>query len=91
MSRNDYNKPHSLYFMKRLTGQLVQNSLIHTFSNLTSALTATDAAASDLLFHPANFLNVDENEDTSTKPTETDVLLEIESEESAEQVCSFNA
>ncbi len=54
------------------------------FSNQTST-SATETPASDLLFHPANFLEVDENEDT---PEQTDVEAEImrESEESAEQV-----
>jgi hypothetical protein len=55
-----------------------------SFSNQTST-SATETPASDLLFHPANFLEVDENEDT---PEQTDVEAEImrESEESAEQV-----
>ncbi len=55
-----------------------------SFSNQTST-SVTETPASDLLFHPANFLEVDENEDT---PEQTDVEAEImaESEASAEQV-----
>jgi succinyl-CoA synthetase beta subunit len=42
-----------------------------------------------LLFHPANFLEVDENEDTALEQAEMDQVLMAESEESAEKVKQF--
>ena len=56
------------------------------FSNQT---TPTETAASDLLFHPANFLNVDENDDAAVADNdkaEMDSILIAEAEDSAEQV-----
>ena len=44
-----------------------------------------------MLFHPANFLNVDENEDTSAEQMETDKILEEESQKSAEEVMSYHS
>jgi hypothetical protein len=57
------------------------------FSNQTAS---TETPASDLLFHPANFLNVGENGDDATvadsEKAVMDSILIAEAEDSAEQV-----
>ena len=58
------------------------------FSNQT--VPAAEAPASDLLFHPANFLEVDENED-SQEQAEVEAQILAETVEAAEKVltCSI--
>ena len=61
-------------------------SIFCRFSNQT--VPAAEAPASDLLFHPANFLEVDENED-SQEQADVEAEIVAETEEAAEKVRYF--
>ena len=56
------------------------------FNSSNQTVASAETPASDLLFHPANFLEVDENEDTAQEQMEMEAVLMTESEETAEQV-----
>ena len=62
------------------------NEAWYLFSNQT--VPAVEAPASDLLFHPANFLEVDENED-SQEQAEVEAEIMAENEEAAEKACTI--